>query len=405
MRVSPLGVRRTSFGLAAVLAVSLLGAAAPAQASVVPSPGLPSSASASPYHVRLTFSRLATGLTQPILVTSAPGTSRLFVVEREGRIRVYSKGKLLSTSYLDLRSKVNSSGGEEGMLGLAFAPDFAKTHRLWVTYTTSNGSLRLSRFTASSASSAKVSRSTERVLLTVPHPTYQNHNSGMLTFGRDGFLYLTTGDGGGGGDPFRHAQDRKSLNGKLLRIDARHNCSGKYYCIPASNPYAKSKVYRREIWAYGLRNAWRFSVDKANGDLWVADVGQDKYEEVTRIPYGKKAWNLGWSCREGKHVFSASRCSTKVTYHAPTLEYGHSLGQAIIGGYVYRGTTYAKQLRGLYVYGDFETGRVWVYGRGVSKQVGSVGAQRLTAFGQSQSGALYAVTIDGGLYAVRAHSV
>ena len=383
----------------------LLGAAAPAQASVVPSPGLPSSASVSPNHVKLTFSRLTSALSQPILVTSAPGTSRLFVVERAGRIRVYSKGHLLSTSYLDLRSKVNSSGGEEGMLGLAFAPDFAKTHKLWVTYTTGNGSLRLSRFTASSGSSSTVSRSTEKVLLTVPHPTYQNHNSGMLTFGRDGFLYLTTGDGGGGGDPFHHAQDRKSLNGKLLRIDARHSCSGKYYCIPASNPYAKSKVYRKEIWAYGLRNAWRFSVDKANGDLWVADVGQDKYEEVTRIPYGKKAWNLGWSCREGKHVFNAGRCSAKVTYHAPTLEYGHSLGEAIIGGYVYRGTTYAKQLRGLYVYGDFESGRVWVYGRGVSRQVGSLGAQRLTAFGQSQGGALFAVTIDGGLYAVKAHSV
>ena len=154
----------------------------------------------------------------------------------------------------------------------------------------------------------------------------------MLAFGRDGYLYLTTGDGGGGGDPFHHAQDRKSLNGKLLRIDARHSCSGKYYCIPANNPYARSKVYRKEIWAYGLRNAWRFSVDKANGDLWVADVGQNKYEEVTRIPYGKKAWNLGWSCREGKHVFNASPCSAQVTYHSPTLEYGHSLGEAIIGG-------------------------------------------------------------------------
>ena len=405
MPVSTLGVRRTSFGLAAVLAASLLGAAAPAQASVVPSRGLPSSASVSPYHVKLTFSRRASGLNQPVLVTSAPGTPRLFVVERAGRIRVYSKGKILSTSYLDLRSKVNSSGGEEGMLGLAFAPDFARSHKLWVTYTTSNGSLRLSRFTASSATSAKVSRSTERVLLTVPHPTYQNHNSGMLTFGRDGFLYLTTGDGGGGGDPFHHAQDRKSLNGKLLRIDARHSCGSRYYCIPASNPYVKSKTFRKEIWAYGLRNAWRFSVDKANGDLWVADVGQNKYEEVTRIPYGKKAWNLGWSCREGKHVYNSARCSATVTYHAPTIEYGHGLGEAIIGGYVYRGKTYAKQLRGLYVYGDFESGRVWVYGRGVSRQVGSLGAQRLTAFGQSRSGELFAVTIDGGLYAVKARSV
>jgi len=383
----------------------MLGAAAPAQASVVPSPGLPSRSSVSPYHVKLTFSRLARGLKQPVLVASAPGTSRLFVVERAGRIRVYSKGHLLARSYLDLRKKVNSSGGEQGMLGLAFAPDFAKTHRLWVTYTTRNGSLRLSRFTASSASSSAVSRATERVLLTVPHPTYQNHNSGMLAFGRDRLLYLTTGDGGGAGDPFRHAQNRRSLNGKLLRIDVRHSCGHKYYCIPKTNPYAKSKVYRREIWAYGLRNAWRFSVDKANGDLWIADVGQNKYEEVTRIPYAKKGWNLGWSCREGKHLYKANRCSAKVTYHAPTIEYGHGLGEAIIGGYVYRGAKYAKQLRGLYVYGDFESGRVWVYGRGHSRQVGSLGAQRLTAFGESRGGALFAVTIDGGLYSVHAHSV
>src|SRR3954452_25636046 len=215
MSVSSLRFRRTSLGVAAVVAVSMLGAAAPARASVVPSPGLPSRSSVSPYHVKLTFSRLARGLKQPVLVASAPGTSRLFVVERAGRIRVYSKGHLLSTRYLDLRSKVTSSGGEQGMLGLAFAPDFAKTHKLWVRCTTGNGSLRLSRFTASSASSSTVRRSTEKVLLTVPHPTYQNHNSGMRTFGRDRYLYLTTGDGGGGGDPFHHAQDRKSLNGKL----------------------------------------------------------------------------------------------------------------------------------------------------------------------------------------------
>jgi glucose/arabinose dehydrogenase len=402
MSVSLRASRRTSIVLAALVGLTTLAGAERADARVVPSPGLPSASSANPRAVSLSFVKRAGGLDQPILVTSAPGTSRLFIVERTGRIRVYSKGHVLATPYLDLRNRVNSSGGEQGLLGLAFAPDFVHSHKLWVTYTTSSGALRLSRFIAPSATSSKVNSFAEKVVLTVPHPTYQNHNSGMLVFGRDGDLYMTTGDGGAGGDPFRHAQDRKSLSGKLLRIDPRHSCGSKRYCIPASNPYAKSKTFRREIWAYGLRNAWRFSVDKVNGDLWVADVGQDKYEEVTRIPYGKKGWNLGWSCREGKHIFDASRCSSSVTYHAPTIEYPHPVGEAVIGGFVYRGSTYAKLLRGLYVYGDYITGRVWVYGRGVSHQVASVGANRLTAFGQSRGGELYAVTIDGGLYALKA---
>jgi glucose/arabinose dehydrogenase len=402
MSVSSRAPRRTSLVLAALLGLTVLGAADRADARVVPSPGLPSSSSANPNTVKLTFALRASGLDEPVLVASAPGTSRLFILERRGVIRVYVKGRLLKTPYLDISSRVNESGPEEGLLGLAFAPDFARSHKLWLTYTTKSGALRLSRFTAASATASRLNSFTERVLLSVQHPTYQNHNSGMLVFGRDGYLYMTTGDGGGGGDPFAHAQNRKFLNGKLLRIDARNSCGSKRYCIPSTNPYAKSKVYRKEIWAYGLRNAWRFSVDKANGDLWVADVGQDKYEEVTRIPYGKKGWNLGWSCYEGRHIYNTGQCSSSTTYHAPTIEYPHPVGEAIIGGFVYRGTAYKKALHGLYVYGDYISGRVWVYGRGVSHQVASLGSDSLTAFGQTQAGELYAVTIDGHLYALKA---
>jgi glucose/arabinose dehydrogenase len=404
MSVTSRAPRRTALVLAAVVGLTTLGGAARADATVVPSPGLPSSLSANPRTVSLTFVKRASGLRQPVLVTSAPGSSRQFIVERAGRIRVFFKGHLLARTYLDLRGRVNSSGGEEGLLGLAFAPDFVRSHKLWVTYTTRTGALRLSRFIAPSATASRVNAFAEKVLLTVPHPQFQNHNSGMLAFGHDGELYLTTGDGGGGGDPFAHAQNRRFLNGKLLRIDPRHSCGGKLYCIPASNPYARSKVFRKEIWAYGLRNAWRFSVDKARGDLWIADVGQNRFEEVTRIPFGKKGWNLGWSCREGKHLFNASRCSSAVTYRAPTIEYSHALGDAIIGGFVYRGSNYAKVLRGLYVYGDFGSGRIWVYGRGVSHQVASIGASRLTAFGQSRGGELFAVTLDGNLYSLKARS-
>jgi glucose/arabinose dehydrogenase len=222
----------------------------------------------------------------------------------------------------------------------------------------------------------------------------------MLAFGREKLLYISTGDGGGTGDPFANAQDRSTLSGKVLRINPFRGCSGRHYCIPPKNPYSAPGGARGSIWLYGLRNPWRFSVDSATGDLWIADVGQDKYEEVTRVPYAERAWNLGWSCREGRSVYNASRCSAAATYHDPTIAYPHSRGEAVIGGYVYRGSTYASLLAGLYVFGDFVSGNVWVNGQGTNVRVGNVGANRLTAFGQDGTGELWATTLDGGLYQV-----
>ncbi len=367
---------------------------------VVPSPGLPKSQSASPGKVSLRVKLVAKGLVNPVFVTSAPdGVSRMFVVEQPGRIKIYGNGKVRSKPYLSIRNRV-LDGGERGMLGLAFSPSFKTDKHFWVSYTDSAGALQVSRFTARSAKSNRARRGSEVKVIRVPHPGQANHNGGMLAFGKDGKLYISTGDGGGGGDPYANAQDRKSKSGKILRINPRKFCGTKHYCIPKSNPYAKPGGALAAIWAYGLRNTWRFSVDRVTGDLWLADVGQDQWEEVTRMPSGKKAWNLGWSCREARTVYNASRCKAKATYHDPTIAYSHAVGESITGGYVYRGSKYASQLHGLYVFGDFITGNLWVFGKGKKVLVGNVGAYRLSSFGESAKGELWATTLDGQLHKV-----
>ena len=397
---SPL-VTRALLPVAMALALVVTLAAAPAEAAVRRSPGLAASQSKDPAQVRLSFSRVAGGFDRPVFVTAAAdGTRRLFVVESPGRIRVSTLGKVQARSYLDIRSRVNNAGGEQGLLGLAFDPRFSKTHRFWVAYTIGSGALRISRFTASSTKAPTVNPRTERVLLTIPHPGEVNHNSGMLAFGKDGMLYISTGDGGGGGDPFANAQNRRSLSGKILRINPHKSCGSNFYCIPASNPYARSSAYKHQIWAYGVRNVWRFSVDRGTGDLWLADVGQSRYEEVTRVPAGKAGRNLGWSCREGRHVFNASRCHSGTTYWDPTIEYSHSSGQAVTGGYVYRGRAYASLLRGVYIYSDFYSGHVWAYGKGERALVASKAG--ISGFGENDGGELLAVTYDGDLFKIRA---
>ena len=280
-----------------------------------------------------------------LVQTAADGVARLFVVERSGRIMIYSGGSVRSKPYLDIRGRVNSAGGEQGLLGLAFSPSFASDRRLWVSYTDGSGALQVSRFTAASATASTVRPSTETKVLRVPHPTYTNHNAGMLTFGLGRGLFISTGDGGGGGDPFNNAQDRSSLSGKILRINPFRSCNGRNFCVPKSNPYAAPGGALGSIWLYGVRNPWRFSVDRKTGDLWVADVGQDAYEEVTRVPNGVGGWNLGWSCREARTVYDASRCSSARTYHDPTIAYRHAVGESVTGGYVYRGSAASALLR------------------------------------------------------------
>jgi glucose/arabinose dehydrogenase len=354
--------------------------------------------------VRVTATRVVSGLESPVLVRSAAdGTSRLFVVEQAGRIRVVTKGRITGT-YLDIRAAI-SSGGERGLLGLAFAPDFARSRYLWVSYTRGDGALVVMRYRAASATAGSISLSTGRTVLVVPHPSYGNHNGGDIGFGPDGYLYLGTGDGGGGGDPFANGQNLRSLSGKMLRIDVR--CTGRAYCIPATNPYATSTTARREIWMSGLRNPWRWSFD-VDGTQYVADVGQDKYEEVTIVAAGRaRGANLGWSCREGKHAFNSSRCRSGVALVTPSIELCHPdnvpgcvatrSGESVIGGYVYRGTAYPAAV-GTYVLADFITGYLW------PSRGGALGTPsrlpQVTGFGVDDGKEMYAVTYSGRLYRI-----
>jgi glucose/arabinose dehydrogenase len=351
----------------------------------------------------ITWTRRATGLAQPTHVTSArDGTGRLFVVEKAGRVRVYRGGKVLARPFLDIRSRIKDDG-EGGLLSIAFHPRY-RTHPLfWVAYTTTAGDVRVARFAATSYRSNTARVSSAKTVITVPHPhQFSNHMGGQLVFGPGELLFMSTGDGGGGGDPFDHGQSRNTLQGKILRLQvvgARAAC-GRNYCVPRSNPYAGSTPGLGPIWAIGLRNAWRFSVDPATGDLWIGDVGQGAQEEVDHIKAGVGGRNLGWSCREGTTVFNRARCRSGARYHAPTWTYGRGYGQSITGGFVYRGSRFTSLLGGRYIGGDFGSGTVFYSSAG-----GLVTAGRLpgvTSFGESAARELWAVTIDGGLYEMSA---
>jgi glucose/arabinose dehydrogenase len=350
----------------------------------------------------LDFVSRASGLNQPTQVTSArDGSPRMFVVEKSGLVRVYAGGRLLARPFLDLRSRVRADG-EGGLLSIAFHPRYRAHPVIWAAYTDTAGDLRVARFRARTASANRVPLSSYHRVIDVPHPTFTNHYAGQLAFGPRGLLFLSTGDGGSGGDPSNHAQDRRSLQGKILRLavlNSRATC-GRAYCIPAGNPYRGSIPGRGEIWAIGLRNAWRFSVDQVTGDLWVGDVGQDRFEEVDHIPAGVAGANLGWSCREGPAEYNASRCSAAATYLEPVWTYGRDYGTTVTGGFVYRGTRYAGQLAGSYVGADFGSGHVFVGGGTGLTTVGELGG--ITSFGEDDGHELWAVTYDGGLFEMTA---
>ena len=362
-----------------------------------------------PAHLRIYFRLQAHGFAQPIWTGTPPDSSgRMFVAERRGTIRVFLRGHVQRGYYLDLRRYVNSSGGEQGLLGVAFSPRFATSPYIWVTYTSNDNALVLARVKATRASSSRVSTTTLRTVLVVPHPGQQNHNGGQIGFNADGLLYLGTGDGGGGGDPNANAQNRRSLSGKMLRIIATSRCGTRRYCIPPSNPYARSGSFRREILHIGLRNPWRWSFDSVTHAQWIGDVGQDRWEEVNYASARARGLNFGWSCREGRHTYNSTRCSSGTRYINPAFERCHpdnvagctelTGAEALIGGYVYRGTKYASLAAGTYVAGDFVTGNVVAYRSGVVSRIGS--ARGLTAFGAGPGQELWIVTYDGRLMRV-----
>ncbi len=344
------------------------------------------------------------GLTQPVHVSAPAGDARrLFVVEQPGRIRVVKDGQLLFTPYLDLTDRV-LSGGERGLLSVAFHPAFATNGKLYVYYTAAaaSGDIRISEFTAASAQADSADRASEVTLLTIPHHTYPNHNGGLVLFGPDGLLYAGVGDGGGGGDPLGSGQSTTSLLGKLLRIDVASPGTP-----VAGNPFGSA------VYDYGLRNPWRFSFDRQTGDLYIGDVGQDLWEEIDfkAAPAPGQAppagINWGWNLMEGTHCYAAPGCDAAAQGLAlPIVEYGHGEGQSVTGGYVYRGRVMPDlAATGTYFYADFYTfvrtvrvvGGLATSPQDITGQLG-VTVGNVSSFGEDGCGELYVVSYGGAIH-------
>jgi glucose/arabinose dehydrogenase len=350
--------------------------------------------------LKIKLTKQISGLQEPVHITSAKdGSNRLFVVEQAGQIQIVQAGKTLKKPFLDISDRI-AAGGEQGLLSVAFPPDYARKKHFYVYYTNKAGNLTIARYRLTANANVADPRS-EQVILTVNHPSNSNHNGGQLAFGGDGFLYVGTGDGGGGGDPANNAQNPNSLLGKLLRLDVE-SPKVKTYAIPKTNPFTNSKdrsnSVRDEIWALGLRNPWRFSFDRKTNDLYIGDVGQGAYEEVDfQRSTSAGGQNYGWKIREGKHPFDTS-IAAPAGLVSPVAEYDHSQGSSITGGFVYRGIANPR-LQGLYIYGDFVSGNLW----GLRKTTKGWQNKRLlntslniSTFGEDEQGNLYVADYSQG---------
>ncbi|MGI9557740.1 MAG: PQQ-dependent sugar dehydrogenase [Solirubrobacterales bacterium] len=336
---------------------------------------------------------------EPLFVPSAPGDpGRLFVVEKDGRIRLTEQGQ--TSTFVDLDPVVRSSAREQGLLSMAFAPDYATTGRFYVYYTgNDSGNLHVDELIGSGDSADP---GTRREVLTIDHSDEDNHNGGQLQFGPDGYLYVATGDGGGGGDPDENGQDTSTLLGKLLRIDPRQS-GGQPYTVPVGNPFV-GVAGADEIWSYGLRNPWRFSFDRQTGALTIGDVGQSSWEEINYDPPALGAgWrdNFGWDCREGLHSFEPAGCAG-TTFTDPVHEYARVDGNcAVTGGYVSRdpGMT---ELAGRYVYADHCVGQIRSAALAVPSALGDrsegLTVADVTTFGEDACGRLYVASLTGRVH-------
>jgi glucose/arabinose dehydrogenase len=354
------------------------------------------------YTVKVAFSKLS--FTRPVDLQHANDNSnRLFVVEQSGIISVFKNDVSASSksTFLDIRDKVEDNGNEEGLLGLAFHPQYKTNGYFYVNYTANNPDRTvISRFKASAYNPEIADPESEVVLLTFDQP-YSNHNGGQVSFGPDGYLYIGVGDGGSGGDPKGHGQNLKTLLGSILRIDVNKQENGKKYAIPADNPFAGNKSgYKEEIYAYGLRNPWRLSFDPVTKKLWTGDVGQNAYEEIDII---EKGGNYGWNIMEGKHCFEPSRNCNQQGLKLPVWEYPRNEGVSITGGFVYRGPSLPEQ-KGKYIYADYGSGKIWALdASNANNPVNTTLVEsnlNISSFGVDPKNELYICAFDGKIYRI-----
>jgi len=343
----------------------------------------------------LALAVVAEGLSNPLHLTAPAGDSRLFVVEQAGRVRIVESGRLLETPFLDITDRVGS-GGERGLLSIAFHPDYASNGYFYASYTDDGGDTRIERYSVTGDPNVADPGSADSVLF-VEQP-FSNHNGGLIVFGPDGRLYIGLGDGGSGGDPQGNGQNLETLLGALLRIDVD---GADPFAVPADNPFVGDPDGRDEIWAYGLRNPWRFAFDREAGDLYIADVGQNRWEEVNVVPADSGGANFGWNIMEGAHCYVSDPCDSSGLV-LPAVEYGHGDGCSVTGGYVYRGSA-IPEIRGHYFYSDLCSGflRSFKFSDGAVSErrewnVGDPGS--VLSFGEDPDGELYLLSANGTVY-------
>ena len=343
--------------------------------------------------------QIASGLDMPVALTHA-NDSRLFVTLQRGQVVIYDGTRILPTPFLDIRSLVRCCD-ERGLLSVAFHPRYGENGIFFVYYTDAQGDIVIARYEVSSDPN-RADPASGSIVLEISHPTFGNHNGGQLAFGPDGFLYIGTGDGGGGGDPSNNAMNLQSLLGKLLRIDVD---GGSPYGVPSSNPFVGRSDARREIWAIGLRNPWRFSFDRETGDLWIADVGQGSWEEIDFQPRSSIGGeNYGWRRMEGTHCFNPSTNCNQSGLVLPVIEYNHSGGAcSVTGGHRYRGSRFPR-LAGSYIYGDYCNGVIW---GAVPRTNGTWNPRELfnatfeiSSFGEDVNGEIYVVDHGGRIFQI-----
>jgi glucose/arabinose dehydrogenase len=343
-----------------------------------------------------TWAQVVSGLNKPLGMATPPNDpNKMFVLEQAGTIRVVQNGSLLPDPLLDITDRVGSAGNEQGLLGIALHPDFASNGYFYVNYTDTNGNTVIARFHVSQSDANRADPNSEKVLLHVDQP-FPNHNGGSMVFGPDGFLYMGLGDGGSAGDPHGNGQSVNTWLGKLLRVDVN---SGDPYAIPPSNPFANGGG-KPEIWAYGLRNPWRFSFDRLTGDLYIADVGQNSWEEIDFSPAGSPGGaDFGWNYREGAHAFRGNPPADAKLIE-PVSEYSHADGCSVTGGYVYRGQA-LPEFRGIYLFSDYCSGKIWgllraADGSWSSNVLFDNTGYNVTSFGQDNQGEIYLIDQGSG---------